>query len=72
MTMDTDKEIKNMLQKLVEINTKLDAVLGRLDDHETRLRALESVPARRWEVLVGEIISIVAALAIGLLVGKII
>lgn len=72
MTMDTDKEIGKMLQKLAEINTKLDAALSKLDDHEMRLRALESVPARRWEVLIGEIAGVVAAAVIGLLIGKVV
>ncbi|MBQ9832610.1 MAG: hypothetical protein IJO48_02650 [Clostridia bacterium] len=70
--MDTEEKITDLLQKLTEIDTKLDSALARLDDHESRIRSLENIPARRWDMLLSELIGIVAASAIGLLIGKII
>ncbi len=68
---ELEREMTIMMQKLTEIDTKLDSALARLDDHESRLRTLENIPARRWDTLLGELISILSAAAIGLLLGRI-
>ena len=61
-----------MVEKtLGEINTKLDAALRGIDDHEVRLRCLEHKSGKRWEALVGQIIGLVAAGAVGWFLGQI-
>lgn len=67
--MDMEREIGRMLNKLATIETKLDAALTALGDHEQRLRALEGRSGRRWETLVGEILKLLAAAVIGYIVG---
>jgi|GEM_PF-1804211 len=61
---------QEMLQTLTRIDTKLDVALAQLEDHETRLRALEGKSGKRWEALVAQIISLLAAGGLGVLLGK--
>lgn len=61
-----------MVEKaLGEINTKLDTALKGIDDHECRLRILEGKGGKRWEALVGQIIGLIAAGAVGWFLGQI-
>lgn len=55
---------------IARIETKLDSILDNQQDHEKRLRLLEGKSGRRWEALIGQAISAVAAAACGMLLGR--
>lgn len=57
--------MENFAEALTRIETKLDVAIARLEDHETRLRALESKSGRRWETIVTDVIKILVAAAMG-------
>lgn len=58
-------------ETLARIETKLDIAIGRLDDHESRLRLLESRAGKRWENLVGDMLKLVFAAVAGFLLAQI-
>jgi hypothetical protein len=68
--MDVEKEIGKMLQKLSAIEAKLDHALSQQADHEQRIRLLESKGGRRWEILVTQILTLLAAVFLGWLLAK--
>ncbi|MCL2695256.1 MAG: hypothetical protein FWE69_02900 [Clostridiales bacterium] len=68
--MEVEKEIGKMLQKLSAIEIKLDTALSQQADHEQRIRLLESRGSRRWETLVTQVITLLAAAFIGWLLAK--
>ena len=59
-----------MTEMLTRIETKLDVAIGRLDDHEIRLRALEGRGGKRWENLVNDLIKAVSGAALGYWLGR--
>lgn len=59
--MDVEKEIGKMLQQLSRIEAMLANALSDLEDHEARLRCLEQKGGKRWESLVGQIITLLVA-----------
>lgn len=63
---------EEMQVAIARIETKLDAALSDMRDHEKRLRSLEGKGGKRWESLVGQVITLVVAAACGVLLGKII
>jgi hypothetical protein len=65
-----EHKLQEVLQTLARIDTKLDTALAQICDHEERLRALEGRSGRRWEALVGQILSLLVAAGIGLLLGR--
>lgn len=67
--MDNERKITDMLQKLTEINTKLDTALNELSDHETRLRMLEGASGKRWDSIVTALISVIVGAVAGLFIG---
>lgn len=67
--MDNERKITDMLQKLTEIDTKLDTALHELSDHETRLRKLEGVSGKRWDSVLTALISVIIGIISGLIVG---
>lgn len=71
MSMDIEKEIGKVLQKLSSIETKLDTALSDLADHETRLRALENKSGLRWDSLVGDLIKLLVAAFVGYYIAQI-
>lgn len=54
---------------MTRIETKLDIAISRLDDHEARLRSLESKAGKRWEAIVTDIVKLLAAAAVGYFIG---
>ena len=68
--MDVDKEIGKILQKLTAIETLLTGALSQQDDHEARIRTLESKGGRRWETLVSQIVTLGVAAFIGWLLAR--
>lgn len=62
--------MNEMLTRLTRIETKLDSIPATLNDHEARIRALESKPGKRWDAIVGGILSAVIVGIIGFVVGK--
>jgi septal ring factor EnvC (AmiA/AmiB activator) len=64
-----EARMRDVEDTLARIETKLDASLKNIDDHEARLRALEGKGGKRWETLVGQIIGLAAAGFIGWLLG---
>lgn len=68
--MDMEREITKVLQKLSEIDAKLDNALSQLGDHEKRLRAIEGKSGKQWEAVVSQVISIAVAAAIAYFVSK--
>lgn len=63
--------MRNVEEVLGRIETKLDVALKNIDDHEARLRTIESKGGKRWETLVGQIIGLAAAGFIGWFLGQI-
>jgi len=62
-------QVQEILVALGKIETKVDAVLETVGDHETRLRTIEAKGGKRWDSLVGQVISIVVAAVIGGFIG---
>lgn len=58
-----DERYNATMDKLDEISTKQDA-LGE------KIGAIEAKPGKRWETMIGQIISLLAAAIVGLIVGK--
>ncbi len=58
-------------EMLTRIETKLDIAIGRLDDHETRLRSLEGRAGKRWEMLLADCIKLLLAGGIGFVLAQI-
>ncbi len=69
---DANLEVRmhNVEEVLGRIETKLDVALKDIDDHECRLRAIEGKSGGRWESLVGQIIGLVAAGAVGWMIAQ--
>lgn len=55
---------------IARMETKLDSILENQQDHEERLRLLEGKSGRRWEVLIGQALSVVTAAVCGMLLGR--
>ncbi len=66
-----ENQVQEILLKLERIEQKLNTALVDIDDHEERLRSLEGKGGKRWEALVGQVIMLVAAAAVGWLLGQI-
>ena len=62
--------MRNVEDTLARIETKLDVALEDISDHEKRLRCLEGKGGKRWDALVGQIIGLIAAGAVGWLLGQ--
>lgn len=60
-----------MTEMLTRIETKLDVAIGRVEDHEIRLRSLESRSGKRWENLVSELLRLTLAAGTGFLLAQI-
>ncbi len=57
-------------ETLARIETKLDIAISRLDDHETRLRLLESRAGKKWEALLADSLKILLAAGMGFLLAE--
>lgn len=66
-----ESQVQEILLKLERIEQKLTTALADIDDHENRIRFLESKGGKRWETLVGQLITLTAAAASGWLLGQI-
>ena len=66
-----ENQVQEILLKLERIEQKLNTALVDIDDHEERLRSLEGKGGKRWEALVGQVIMLVVATAVGWLLGQI-
>ena len=66
-----ESQVQEILLKLERIEQKLTTALADIDDHEDRIRLLESKGGKRWEALVGQLITLVMAAASGWLLGQI-
>lgn len=65
-----EERMAHVEKLLVEINTKLDAALADIGDHECRLRALESRGGKRWDALVEKLLMAAAGAFAGWLLGQ--
>ena len=63
--MNSEREILEMRDTLARIETKIDYAVLAADDHEMRIRALEGTNGKRWELLIAQIIQVIAAAVIG-------
>lgn len=63
--MSMEERIASMMQTLAEIDTKLDNALVKLNDHEERLRELESKNGRRWEAMLTQAMLLLVAVVMG-------
>lgn len=68
--MPEEKIMNEMLTRLTRIETKLDSIPATLNDHEARIRALESKPGKRWDAIVAGIIGAVIVGIVGFAIGK--
>ncbi len=59
------------VEMLTRIETKLDIAIGRLDDHEKRLRSLEGKAGHRWETLLSDALKICLAAGLGFVLAQI-
>ncbi len=66
-----ESQVQEILLKLERIEQKLTTALADIDDHESRIRFLEAKGGKRWEALVGQLITLVVAAAAGWLLGQI-
>jgi len=62
--------MRNVEKTLERIETKLDAALTDISDHEKRLRSLEGKGGKRWDALITQVIGLIAAGAVGWLLGQ--
>lgn len=67
-----ETKLREVLQALMRIDAKLDTALGQLSDHEGRLCALENIGGKRWDALLTQVLSLLAAAGIGLFLGGLI
>jgi hypothetical protein len=65
-----DARMMKVEDTLARIETKLDTALTNINDHECRLRSLESKGGKRWDGLITQIIGLVIAAIFGLIAGK--
>lgn len=68
--MPTD-EMTEILKQLAAINTKLDGIVKTNEDHEKRLRAIESQSGKRWESLSTTILTALATAVLGYFLGQV-
>ena len=66
-----EARMRDLENTLARIETKLDNSLKNVDDHEERIRALESKGGKRWESLIGQVIGLAAAGFVGWLLGQV-
>ncbi len=66
-----ENQVQEILLKLERIEQKLTTALADIDDHENRIRSLESKGGKRWDTLTTQVIAVVAAAAVGWLLGQI-
>ena len=59
-----------ILTRLTRIETKIDAYKPQIDDHEARLRELESKSGKRWDNFAAAVISAIVVGVIGYVIGK--
>ncbi len=60
-----EKQLYEIKIALERAEMKLDGVITQTDDHEKRMRALESKSGARWEGIVSDMIKLCIATAIG-------
>lgn len=71
--LDAHSESIDRLQKLTAEMAMLNQQLTNItQDHETRLRIIEQVPAKRWDRVVSQIISLLLAAMLGGLISQLI
>ncbi|MEA5059826.1 MAG: hypothetical protein VB049_07285 [Candidatus Pelethousia sp.] len=56
-----EDKVNLILIELKGIQTSLETALGEIGDHEDRLRELEHKGGKRWESLVGQVITLLVA-----------
>ena len=66
-----ENQVQEILLKLERIEQKLTTALADIADHEDRLRKIQEKDGKRWEALTGQVIAVVAAAAVGWLLGQI-
>lgn len=71
MEQNMEVRMRGVEDTLARIETKLDTTLVTVSDHEARLRCIEGKGGKRWEALVGQIVGLIAAGAVGWLLGQI-
>jgi len=64
-----DGEIRDVQEAIVRLTILLEKHHNEIEDHEERIRSIETKPAKRWESLIVQIISLLAAAAAGGLIG---
>lgn len=67
---DREDQVAEILAKVTRIETILSTHNPRLDDHEARLRELESKSGKRWDSITAAAISAVIVGVIGFVIGK--
>lgn len=67
-----DGEIKDVQEAIVRLTALMEKQDKADCDHEERIRTIESKPAKRWDSLIAQIITIIVAALAGGAIGKII
>ena len=65
------KEQRRLLVVIERIATGLDTVKEKVDDISRRVCHIEEKPAKRWETLVGQVIALLVAAALGFALSKV-
>jgi hemerythrin len=64
-----DGEIRDVQEAIVRLTILLEKHHNEIEDHEERIRSIETKPAKRWESMIVQIISLLAVAAAGGLIG---
>jgi hypothetical protein len=70
MLQEHDLEIKDFKEAMVVLTAIQARHEKGLDDHEGRIRGIESKPGKRWDSIVNQIIQLILAAGIGGFIGK--
>ena len=62
--------IQEILTKLTRIETKLDSMNPRLEDHEARIRELEGKSGKKWDAVSLSILTAILVGIVGFALGK--
>lgn len=65
-----ESDVQRILVELSEIKTIVQRTGADIQDHENRLRCLETKSGKKWDSLTAQIITLIVAAIFGLLAGK--
>lgn len=70
--MEQQSNLHDCLQNVARNTAEIENMALTVNDHERRIRDIEGKGGKRWEALVTQIISLIAAAVAGMLIGKLV